>query len=153
MEQDAAMIKRTMKVLRRFLTCVALMFGLALASLFVLHKDGSVQTEVWINSSAQQVWRVLTTTGEYPSWNPVISRLDGQLCEGNVIEFTVGSGSDAMVFHPRIISVREDQELKWKGYIWIPGIFDGEHRFYLERRGSRTHLIQSERFTGLLWVG
>jgi hypothetical protein len=36
------------------------------------------------------------------------------------------------------------------GHIGIPGIFDAERHFYLERRGEGTDLIQSEEFTGLL---
>jgi hypothetical protein len=32
----------------------------------------------------------------------------------------------------------------------MPGLFDGEHRFFLEKQGDKTHLVQSEEFTGLL---
>jgi hypothetical protein len=42
------------------------------------------------------------------------------------------------------------QELEWKGKVLVPGLFDGEHRFLLEQQGNRTHLVQSELFTGLL---
>ena len=80
----------------------------------------------------------------------MISRLVGQLREGNVIEFTEGAGSDSMTFHPTILRVRAAQELRWKGNVLMPGIFDGEHRFLLEKQGDKTHLIQSEEFTGLL---
>ena len=80
----------------------------------------------------------------------MISRLKGELREGNVIEFTLGSGPDSMTFHPKILRVRTAQELRWKGYVLVPGIFDGEHQFYLEQQGDQTHLIHSEEFTGLL---
>jgi hypothetical protein len=80
----------------------------------------------------------------------MISRLTGDLREGNVIEFTEGSGSDSMTFHPRILSVRSAQELRWKGSVLVPGLFDGEHRFLLEQQGDGTHLVQSEQFSGLL---
>jgi hypothetical protein len=138
------------RLLRRFLISCAVLLGCALLALVALHKDSSIQTEIWIDSSPQQVWKVLTATSEYPSWNPMISRLTGELREGNVIEFTEGSGSDSMTFHPRLLSVRAPQELRWKGYVLVPGLFDGEHRFVLERSGKGTQLIQSEEFTGLL---
>ena len=80
----------------------------------------------------------------------MISRLTGELREGNVIEFTMGAGSNEMTFHPKIMRVRPAQELRWKGNILVPGIFDGEHQFFLEKQGNMTHLIQSEEFTGLL---
>ena len=55
-----------------------------------------------------------------------------------------------MTFHPKILRVRAAQELTWKGNVLVPGLFDGEHRFLLEKQGDNTHLIQSEEFTGLL---
>jgi hypothetical protein len=139
-----------MKILRPFLVCFAALGGCVLLSLAALHKNGSIRTEIWINSSPQQVWDVLTATAEYPSWNPMISRLAGELQEGQVIEITLGKGSDSMTLHPRILGVQTAQELRWKGSVLVPGIFDGEHLFLLEKLGNQTHLIQSEEFTGLL---
>lgn len=115
-----------------------------------LHRDRSITTDVWIDRPPQDVWKVLAATADYPSWNPMISRLDGELREGNVIEIVVGTGTNAMVIRPTLLAVHPDRELRWKGYVWSPGIFDGEHRFVLEARGNRTHLVQSEQFTGLL---
>lgn len=116
----------------------------------VLHRNGSIQTDIWINAPPQAVWKVLTTTADYAAWNPMITQIDGPLRVGSVIKFTNGSGSNAMTFHPTVLAVRPNQELCWKGYVWRPGLFDGEHRFLLEGSGSRTHFVQSENFTGLL---
>jgi hypothetical protein len=138
-----------MKLFRRRLIALAVLLGCTLLCLLALHKNSSIATEVWINSSPQQVWQVLTDTPAYPSWNPMISRLSGELREGNVIEFTEGTGSDGMTFRPKILRVRNAQELGWKGNVLLPGLFDGEHRFLLEKQGNQTHLIQSEQFTGL----
>jgi hypothetical protein len=138
-----------MKLFRRLLCALAVLFGSGLLCLLALHKDTSIRTEIWVNSSPQQVWQVLTATAEYPSWNPMISHLVGDLRQGNVIEFTEGAGSDSMTFHPKILCVRTAQELRWKGNVLVAGLFDGEHRFLLEKQGDKTHLIQSEEFTGL----
>jgi hypothetical protein len=122
----------------------------ALVSLLALRKNSSIQTGVWIDASPQQVWNTLTATAEYPSWNTMISRLDGDHREGNVISFTQGSGSQSMTFHPKILRVRPARELTWRGYIGIPCVFNAERHFYLEQRCEGMHLIQSEEFTGLL---
>jgi hypothetical protein len=90
------------------------------------------------------VWQVLTATGDYPAWNPMIDKIVGDLREGNVVEVDEG-----MVFHPTILAVRPNQELRWKGYVWTPGVFDGDHRFVLEAQGEYTHLIQTETFSGV----
>lgn len=139
-----------MKFFRRLLITLAVLLVCVLLFLMAVHKNSSIQTEILIDSSPQQVWQILTATGEYPSWNPMISRMTGELREGNVVEFTEGTGSDSMTFHPKILRVRPAQELRWKGYVFVPGLFDGEHQFLLEKQGDRTHLIQSEEFTGLL---
>jgi hypothetical protein len=119
-------------------------------AILALHHNGSIETDTLIDSPPQMVWTVLTATDDYPLWNPEISRLHGQLREGNVIEFVEVTGPDAMVFHPKILAVRPDRELRWKGYVWFPGIFDGEHHFILEAVGNKTHFIQREKFTGIL---
>ena len=108
--------------------------GLGMASLLTvlaLHRNSAIRTDVWINAPPSAVWRVLTATDEYPKWNPMISRLDGRLRVGSVIEFTEGTGPDSMTFRPTILAVRPEQELRWEGHVGRPGLFDGEHRFTL----------------------
>jgi hypothetical protein len=132
--------------------CVGVLgvLALTLVALFAIHRDDAIESETLIDGSPQHVWRVLTATDDYPRWNPEITQLRGELREGNVIEIVVGSGRDAMVFNPTILTVHQIQELKWKGHVWVPGIFDGEHRFVLEAAGGKTRFVQSEAFTGLL---
>ncbi|HEY1998834.1 SRPBCC domain-containing protein [Paraburkholderia sp.] len=139
-----------LRLAKRLIPVFAALAFVGVCVMLALHHDESIHTEVWINSPPQAVWTILTDTADYPRWNPEISRLDGALREGSVIEFVAGSGEDAMVFHPRLLAVRPLQELRWKGSVWLPGIFDGEHRFVLEPAGNRTHFIQSEQFTGIL---
>lgn len=139
-----------MRLARRFALAVLGIVCAGVLALLFLHHDGSIETDIWIDSPPQTVWKVLTATADYPRWNPEISRLDGELVEGKVIEFAEGSGQDAMVFRPTVLAVRPGQELRWKGALWVPGLFDGEHRFQLEASGNRTHFIQSEQFTGIL---
>jgi hypothetical protein len=134
---------------RAILSVVGVVFA-GLLAILALHHDGSVETDILIDSPAQDVWHVLTATQDYGTWNPEITRLNGALKEGGVIEFVEGTGEDAMVFHPRILVVRPDRELRWKGYVWVPGIFDGEHRFVLQAAGNKTRFVQGETFTGIL---
>ena len=54
-----------------------------------------------------------------------------------------------MTFRPTILAVRPDQELRWQGHVWVPGVFDGEHQFALKAEGGGTRFVQSEKFTGL----
>ncbi|MGB7845746.1 MAG: SRPBCC domain-containing protein [Candidatus Acidiferrum sp.] len=118
---------------------------------FALHKDAQIQTDIWIERPSADVWQILTATDQYPSWNPFIHRLRGQLHPGSRIEVEIGPpDSNPMSFRPIVITVQEDREIRWHGSLWIRGLFDGEHSFLLESVGGRTHLFQAERFSGLL---
>jgi hypothetical protein len=55
-----------------------------------------------------------------------------------------------MSFAPVVLAARRGKELRWRGRVLLPGIFDGEHAFELEERGGRCSFRQSERFTGVL---
>ncbi|MEM7105725.1 MAG: hypothetical protein AAF502_21485 [Bacteroidota bacterium] len=52
---------------------------LSLLVVLVLTGRKSVHHEIIINAYPEQVWEVLSTTGKYPEWNPVM-----QLVEGDV---------------------------------------------------------------------
>jgi hypothetical protein len=135
-------------VLYRWLGGLPIVFLLALVA---LHKDKEIRTEIWIERPPAAVWQILTTTDEYPSWNPFIRHLRGQLQPGNRIEVEIGpSGSDTMTFRPVVLTVEPEREIRWLGSVWMRGLFDGEHGFRLESSGGRTHLIQSEHFSGVL---
>jgi hypothetical protein len=135
-------------VLYRWLGGLPILFLLVLVA---LHKDKEIQREIWIERPPAAVWQILTATDDYPSWNPFIRHLRGQFQTGNRIEVEIGPpGSDTMTFRPVVLTVERDREIRWLGSLWMGGLFDGEHSFRLESDGRRTHLIQSERFSGLL---
>ena len=113
-----------------------------------LHKDAEIQTDIWIARPPADVWQILTATDEYPSWNPFIRHLRGELHPGSRIEIEIApTDSSPMTFRPIVITVQRDQEIRWLGSVWIRGVFDGEHSFRLESDGRRIHLIQAERFS------
>jgi hypothetical protein len=70
---------------------------------------------------------------------------------GSRIEVVIAPpDSTPMTFRPIVIAVQREREIRWLGSIWIRGLFDGEHSFRLESDGRRTHLFQTERFSGIL---
>ena len=58
-------------------------------------------------------------------------------------------GRRAMTFEPTVVALAQERELRWRGRLLVPGLFDGEHAFRLEEwaRGCRFH--QTERFSGV----
>ena len=56
-----------------------------------------------------------------------------------------------MRFRPVIVALEAERELRWKGKLLIPGLFDGEHWFRLVAHGrTRTTFEHGEQFSGLL---
>jgi len=56
-----------------------------------------------------------------------------------------------MTFRPVVLTATPQSELRWRGRLLMPGLFDGEHAFQLEllsTAGCRLH--HTERFSGLL---
>jgi hypothetical protein len=121
-----------------------------IGTLFVLHEDTSVHADVLIDRPPSDVWKVVSNTAAYPDWNPFITRVDGDFREGATIRIVLGTGPDLMVFKPTVLVVRPEQDLCWRGSVWIRGVFDGTHCIHLTAVTGGTHLEQMESFSGLL---
>ena len=51
----------------------------------------------------------------------------------------------------KVLAVVPPRQIRWKGYLWIPGLFDGEHSLEIRAdTGEITHLVQRETFSGHL---
>ncbi|MFB6722519.1 SRPBCC family protein [Kribbella sp. NPDC056345] len=109
-----------------------------------------LHTEVEIDASPDQVWKVLTDREHYPAWNPFIVASTGDLIVGatitNVLRDTKGAET---TFTPKLLAVQPGRELRWVGRIGFGGVFDGEHAFRIEALpDGRSKLIQEEIFRG-----
>lgn len=112
----------------------------------------SIYTEVLIKANYKQVWSVLTDFKSYSDWNPFILKIKGNPQLDARLAVTIKSGNQStMNFRPKIILLKENEELRWLGHVLIPGIFDGEHSFLLKSLSSdETLFIQRENFSGIL---
>jgi hypothetical protein len=105
-----------------------------------------------IEASPAEVWAILTDTASFPAWNPFMSKLDGELRPGAKLTVTIQPpGHRSSTFHPTILAAEPARELRWVGRVLIPGIFDGEHGFLLERSATgSTRFTHKQRFSGIL---
>jgi hypothetical protein len=110
-----------------------------------------IETSVLIEASPSRVWSVLTDFDAYPSWNPFIRSLAGQMHVGGKLEVAIAPpGQKQQTFRPVVVEFVPDQVFSWRGALPVPGLFAGVHRFELNPEASGTRFTQSERFTGLL---
>jgi hypothetical protein len=111
-----------------------------------------ITTTIAIEAPPERVWSVLLAFERYPEWNPFVRSIEGQASEGSAINVIVQSHTrKPMAFRPVILRNNANRELRWKGKLVFPGIFDGEHYFFLAPTGvGSTEFTHGERFTGLL---
>lgn len=95
---------------RSILSTVAVLVGaasLALGALAFTHNDREIRTEILIAAPPEAVWRVLTTTAEYPEWNPFLVSVQGKLAEDQTLKVTARPpGGAEMSFTARVLTVR-----------------------------------------------
>lgn len=109
----------------------------------------SCHTEIIINAPITKVWNILTDTDRYPDWNPSVAKVWGTLKEGRLIFAHILPLKN--VFPLQVTSLKEEQELIWKGTVLSGGIMQGEHYYQLKDLGNgSTELQHGERFTGLV---
>jgi len=111
-----------------------------------------IRREIEIEAPPEVVWRVLTDFAAYGDWNPFIRGIEGEARPGGKLTVRIEPpDAKAMRFTPRVLAVEPNRELRWKGRLLVPGLFDGEHSLRIEPlEGRRSRFVHSERFTGLL---
>lgn len=111
-----------------------------------------IRTELVIKASPSIVWAILIDFSNYPSWNPFIKWIKGIPQQGEKITVRIEPpNASGMTFKPTLLTVRKNQELRWLGHLFIPGLFDGEHIFELyENSDGTTTFVQREEFRGIL---
>lgn len=111
-----------------------------------------VHTEIAIDAPAEKVWSLLMDFAGYPRWNPFVRSIAGLPQVGGQLEvFVQPAGSSGMRFRPKVLAFAPRRELRWKGQLFMPGLFDGEHYFRIEPRAIGGVSFQhGEVFTGLL---
>jgi hypothetical protein len=111
-----------------------------------------LDTSISINASAERVWELLVDFTSHPRWNPFIRSIEGRAEVGRKLKvFIQPEGAKGMRFSPVLLTVQPNRELRWKGKLLLPGLFDGEHYFKIEPKPDGGVLFQQgERFSGVL---
>jgi hypothetical protein len=110
----------------------------------------SIKTEIIINASKERVWEVLTDFESYPSWNPFIVNIKGDLMTSHRLVNTLSTGKGTVTFKPVILSVVPYQYFDWLGNLFIRGLFDGHHYFEIDELSStQVKFTQGEHFSGI----
>ena len=111
----------------------------------------TIETHIVIDSTPEKIWDVLTNFEEYELWNPFMTRVVGNASLGSKIEVNIKtiSGKNRS-YYPIITKCETNKELRWKGKSFLPGVFDGERVFVLEKADDdKVSFSHKEIFSGL----
>ena len=112
----------------------------------------TISTFVEIDAPPSRVWDVLVDLPSYPRWNPFIVEAEGKVAVGERLSLRMAlAGHEPVTIEPHLLVVAPERELRWKGRLLIPGLFDGEHAFvFTPLANGRTRVDHTEKFAGLL---
>ncbi len=107
-----------------------------------------LHTEVRIRASPETIWKALA---ESPGIPAEIRKAINDRNTGQVKSVPMSAGGRSATLTVKMLAVDPFREIRWKGYFWFPGLFDGEHSYEIrEDTGGQTLLVQREIFSGLL---
>lgn len=108
----------------------------------------SLHTELVINAPPERVWQGLMISPAIP---PALREAIRECKVGRPLKVPMSSGGRSVTLTVTLLTVEPPREIRWKGHLWVPGLFDGEHIFEIRQEtGGKNMLIQSENFSGLL---
>lgn len=114
-------------------TVLALIVIGVLAYVVGIFSTKNLHTEIVINAPLNIIWKHLTDFDKHSEWNPFIKSISGSISVGSRLAVTIQPpGQNAMDFTPELLVVKENEELRWLGRVFMPKLFDGEHYFILE---------------------
>src|SRR4030095_2985825 len=105
--------------------------------------------ETRVQAKADVIWSLLTDAKGFPNWNTTVSRIDGQIREGNRIRIHVPGTN--RTFKPQVLNVEENKCMTWSD--GIAPLFKGSRTFQLRPcdNGS-TDFLMEEHFQGLIFA-
>ena len=142
-------LRRLYYVLLGIVIVVTLVLGIAQATGW---PRMTLTSEVVIFAPPAQVWAVLSDFAAYREWNPFIPEAAGTLEKGARLTVRIAPpGGVPMTLSPKVILLERGSRFTWRGRLFAPGVFDGEHDFAVATRDSYvTRFTQSETFKGIL---
>lgn len=104
-----------------------------------------------MDCTPDRIWNILTNFDEYELWNPFMTKVQGDAKLGAKIKVQIRTKSKKQrIYHPIITRFEINKELRWKGKSFLPGIFDGERIFLIEKSAdNKIAFYHKELFSGL----
>jgi len=107
----------------------------------------SCRVEAAIRSKPERIWRLLTNAQDFPRWNSTVSRIEGQIREGE--RLTLHVPGTTRTFAPTVSDFVPNERMTWTG--GFAPMFKGVRTFKLRpHKDGSTLFTMEERFSGLM---
>lgn len=112
----------------------------------------AIVTSIVIPQSVENVWKTLLDYKSYIEWSPTVQPSADFPEVGKHLKVLLKQPNGFKItMNPVILRKEENKELRWKGRLFIKGLFDGEHYFILNALDANTtEFTQGENFSGIL---
>jgi hypothetical protein len=115
-----------------------------------------LKASVDIQAPPEEVWQVLMDFPGYLEWSKFLLSIEGPAVPGSFLRIRVGNTDKQFrVYKPMVLQVTRLRSFRWLTNLWVPGLLDWEHSFWLEYLyDGGTRLRQTGIFGGFLapWV-
>jgi hypothetical protein len=110
----------------------------------------AINTRVVINAPGDKVRAIVADYGSYPSWNPFVVKVEGDMSAGKDVRVTVQPVGQAQITGTGHVLASDPGRIAWSGRLGFPGVFSGVHTFLIEADGpNRTVFSNNEKMRGL----
>ncbi|OJJ22405.1 hypothetical protein BKI52_06910 [marine bacterium AO1-C] len=112
----------------------------------------TINTEIIINASAQNVWNTLMDFDKHPEWNPFITKLTGEAKVGEKLHVEIQPPNQKLsTFTPKVLTVQPNKHFSWRGTFLASFVMAGEHNYEIEElEPNKVKFKHYENFTGVL---
>jgi hypothetical protein len=105
------------------------------------------RVEVNIRTTAERIWALLTDADGFPRWNSTVTRIEGQIRQGERLRLHVPNTD--RTFTPKVSDVVANRSMTWMD--GFAPLFKGRRTFELRPgKDGSTDFVMEERFSGLL---
>ncbi len=123
------------------------LLGVVIAALAVAGCK-SVDAQLTIPASPEEIWSILMDGENYGEWNPVLVKVEGEFREGARLTYQMMTESgEAAEVEARVVKLDPGRELNQAGGYW--GILTFDHHWILEPVEGGTRVTQHEDYTGI----
>ena len=111
-----------------------------------------IRAEIQIASTIDKVWAILMDLPNWPNWNPIVNRIEGNLQVGSELSITMcdSKGKNGKSYKAIITSLDEKNKFSFIATMMGKFMFSADRIIELGNSEGGTLLIQREIYTGIM---